>query len=375
MATAIAKISNLDETNEVLRFTLNSINVSYANAIRRVLLADVPCIVFRTQPYEENRVNIHINKTRLNNELIKQRISCIPIHVDDTDNFPYEDYVVELDKVNDTNSIIYATTEDFKVKNIKMDKYLESADVKKMFPPDLITGDYIDIVRLRPKLSDDMDPEYIKLSAKLSIGYAREDGAFNVVSTCSYGNTMDAIKIKEVWDEKEQELKKTYSKEEIEFMKKDWMLLDAKRLFIEDSFDFTIESVGIYTNYKLMELACLLIIKKLYTSLESLKNNNDLISVATDTMENCYNIKLENEDYTVGKIIEYYLYSKYFEEKKEVNFVGFLKKHPHDTFSTIKISFKEMTKSKDDIIFMIEEGVNYSILLLNSIKEYFNNGD
>ena len=367
---AIAKISNLNENNDILQFTLSNINVSYANAIRRVLLSDVPCVVFKTQPYSENKVNIMVNKTRLNNELIKQRISCIPIHINDLENFNYEDYVVELDKVNDGNTIIYATTEDFKIKNIKLDKYLEPTEVKQLFPPDPITGDYIDIVRLRPKLSDNIDSEQIKFVAELSISNAGIDGTFNVVSTCSYGNTLDTVKIKEDWEEKELELKEKYSKEEIEFMKKDWLLLDAKRLFLVDSFDYTIESIGIYNNFKLMELACSIIIKKLYTTLESFKNNNNLINDAVDTLDNCYIITLENEDYTVGKIIEYYLYMKYFEEKKEVNYVGFLKKHPHDENSFIKISFKSVIK-KDDLIFIVEESVNYSILLLNSIKEYF----
>lgn len=368
--SAIAKISNLDETNDILKFTLSNINISYANAIRRVLLSDVPCIVFKTQPYSENKVNILINKTRLNNELIKQRISCIPIHINDLENFQYEDYVVELDKVNDSNTIIYATTEDFKIKNIKLDKYLESAEVKQLFPPDPITGYYIDIVRLRPKLSDNMDSEQIKFVAELSISNAGTDGTFNVVSTCSYGNTLDPVKIKEVWEEKELELKEKYSKEEIAFMKKDWLLLDAKRLFLDDSFDYIIESIGIYSNFKLMELACSIIIKKLYTTLESLKSNNNLINDAVDTLDNCYIITLENEDYTVGKIIEYYLYMKYFEEKKEAKYVGFLKKHPHDENSFIKISFKSVI-NKDELIFIVEESVNYSILLLNSIKEYF----
>ena len=345
-------------------------NLSYANAIRRIILSEVPCVVFKTQPYNENKVNIMINKTRLNNELIKQRISCIPIHINDIDNFPYDDYVVELDIKNETNVIMYATTEDFKIKNIKLNKYLESNEVKQIFPPDPITGDYIDIIRLRPKLSDNMDVEHIKLNAELIISNASDDGMFNVASICSYGNTMDPIKIKEAWDEKEIQLKEKSSKEEIQFMKNDWMLLDAQRIFLEDSFDFTIESIGIYTNFRLVELACSILIKNLYTTLESLKNNNDLIKDAVDTMDNCYIIILENEDYTVGKIIEYYLHSKYFIEKKELNFVGFLKKHPHDNDSFIKVSFKNMI-SKDDLIIYIEEGVNYSILLLNSIKEYF----
>ena len=366
------KISNVEEVDDVLKFTLSNINLSYANAIRRVLLSDVPCIVFKTQPYEENNVNIKVNKTRMNNELLKQRISCIPIHIDimSNDNFPYDQYIIELSKKNSTSEIIYVTTEDFKIKNIETNKYLNDSEVKQIFPPDKITGDYIDIVRLRPKLSDNLDEEELTLEAKLTISSANEDGMFNVVSTCAYGNTIDVNQVNEAWKIKEEELKNSFTKDVIDFMKKDWLLTDAKRLYVDDSFDFTIETLGIYSNFKLMEIATSIIIKKLYGSLESLKTNSDLISEATDTMENCYIITLENEDYTVGKILEYYLYSKYFQEKKLVSYIGFLKKHPHDTFSIIKIAFKSIV-SKDEIITLVEEAVDYSIIILNEIKKYF----
>jgi DNA-directed RNA polymerase subunit L len=367
---SLPKISNVDEYNNTLKFTLSNINVSYANAIRRIILSDIPCIVFKTSPYHENNVNIIINKSRLNNELVKQRISCIPIHIDNIYDFPYQNYIVELDKTNNTNTIIYATTEDLKIKNIDSGKYLESSEVKQLFPPDSITGDFIDIVRLRPKLTDTSEPEQLKFEAKLTISSAKEDGTFNVVSTCAYGNTLDPVKIQDAWSEKEATLKHTTSKEDLEFLKKDWMLLDAKRLFIENSFDFTIETIGIYSNYKLLELGISLIIKKLYVTLESLKNNNELIYEATDTLENSYVITLLNEDYTIGKIIEYYLFNKYFKEDKVINYIGFLKKHPHDDNSCIKISFKNLV-SKDELLIMIEDSVNNSILLLNSIKEYF----
>jgi DNA-directed RNA polymerase subunit L len=368
--STLPKISNVDENNNILTFTLSNVNVSYANAIRRIILSEIPCIVFRTSPYNRNNVNIKINKSRLNNELIKQRISCIPIHIDNIYDFPYENYIIELDKTNNTNSICYITTEDFKIKNIESNKYLESNEVKQLFPPNNITGDYIDILRLRPKLTETSDPEQLKLEATLTISNAKEDGAYNVVSTCAYGNTLDPIKINDEWNIKEESLKDKISKDELEFIKKDWMLLDAKRLFIENSFDFTIETIGIYTNYKILELGISLIIKKLYLTLESLKNNNDLIYDATDTLDNCYIIILQNEDYTIGKIIEYYLYNKYFIEDKVLNYIGFLKKHPHDKDSQIKLSSKNLI-SKDEILLMIENSVNNSIIILNSIKEYF----
>ena len=367
----VAKISNLEEDNNILKFTVSNINVSYANAIRRIILSEIPCIVFKTQPYSENKVKININKTRLNNELIKQRISCIPIHISDIGNFPYQDYIVELNVANNTDTIIYATTEDFKIKNINTQKYLQPSEVKMIFPPNSITGDYIDIVRLRPKLSDSLDSEQLNLEASLSVSNAEEDGMFNVVSTCSYGNTLDPIKIKDTWEKKEEELKlKDHTKEEIDFIKKDWLLLDAKRLYIENSFDFIIESIGIYTNFKIVELACSILIRKLYTYIENLKGNDDLITDAVDTLENCYIITLENEDYSIGKIIEYYLHKKYFTDEKKLNYVGFLKKHPHNKDSFIKVSFKDII-TKDEIIIIIENCINDSILLINTVKDYF----
>ena len=372
MSQVVAKISNIDEESNILKFTLSNVNVSYANALRRVLLSDIPIIVFKTQPYKENNVNILINKTRMNNELLKQRISSIPIHINNINEFPYEDYEVELDMNNDTNSMVFVTTENFKIRNIATKNYLSATETKAIFPPDPITGDYIDIIRLRPKLSDVMESEKLKFSAKLAISKAGVDAVFNVVATIAYGNTLDPTKIKDTWEEKEKELKEKYEKEEIASMKADWLLLDAKRLYIADSFDFILETIGIYSNFKLMNLASTKLIEKLYMFLDALKSNANLIIEPADTMENCYVIIIENEDYTIGKIMEYYLYNTLFVEKKEINFVGFLKKHPHDTDSFIKMSYK-IPISKDEIIVTMEEAVNQSALLLKSIKDHFDN--
>ena len=49
----------------------------------------------------------------------------------------------------------------------------------------------IDFVRLRPKISDELPGEKLHLTCEFSIGTAKEDGTFNVVSTCSYGFTLD----------------------------------------------------------------------------------------------------------------------------------------------------------------------------------------
>ena len=47
-----SKIANLKEEDGILTFTINNTDVSYANAVRRTILSDIPIIVFKTMPYE-----------------------------------------------------------------------------------------------------------------------------------------------------------------------------------------------------------------------------------------------------------------------------------------------------------------------------------
>ena len=85
------------EDDSHLRFCLSNANVSIANGLRRTILADIPIVVFRTAPHEKNNATIQINTGRMNNEILKQRLSCIPIHISDV-NTPIENYQLEIDK-------------------------------------------------------------------------------------------------------------------------------------------------------------------------------------------------------------------------------------------------------------------------------------
>ena len=215
-------VSQLSQEESYLKFTLSGVNVSVANALRRIILAEIPTVVFRTTPHDKNLAVFEKNTSRLNNELIKQRLSCIPIHITDVD-FQFQNYLLEVNKKNESDIIEYVTTADFKIKDINTDTYLTDAVMKQLFPPDKITGDYIDFVRLRPRISADIEGEQLKMSCKFDIGWAAQDSAFNVVATCAYANTPDPVKIRDAWALKEAELKKTgMTADDLEFTKKDW---------------------------------------------------------------------------------------------------------------------------------------------------------
>ena len=332
-------ISNVRTENGFLKFSLLDCNMSIANALRRIIISDIPTFVFRTYPYSENKAEVTHNTTRFHNEIIKQRLSCIPIHIDDMD-FPYKDYVIEVDVKNDTDNILYVTTKDFKIKNIKTDVYSDESAVRAIFPPSAITGDYIEFARLQPKLSENIDGERLTLRCGLDIGMASEDGAFNVISTCAYECTPDIQKANEVWKDKEAVMKKSeMSEAETEFEKKNWFLLDAKRYYQSNSYDFTIESVGVFENIEIVIKACEIMISKCEKLLENLQHGKVTILPSETTLKNGFDITLVNEDYTLGKVIEFYLYQQNFIADKTLSFCGFRKPHPHATESIIRVAF------------------------------------
>jgi DNA-directed RNA polymerase alpha subunit len=107
------RINNLDK----LTFTLENVDVSVANALRRVILSEIDTVIFRTSPYTENKANIIVNTSKMNNEILKQRLSSIPIHIKELDIDLLKNYKVELNITNDTDKIFVVSTEHLKIKN------------------------------------------------------------------------------------------------------------------------------------------------------------------------------------------------------------------------------------------------------------------
>lgn len=372
-------VTNLAESEGIMTFTLSGVNVSLANALRRIVLSDIPCVVFRTTPYEECKMEIEVNTSRLNNELIKQRVSCVPIHISDT-SFPIENYVVEVDKKNDNDIIDYVTTEDFKIKDKNTGKYLSQAATRDIFPPDEITGDFIDIARLRPRLSEDIDGEHLKFTSTLDIGTAKQDGCFNVACTCAYGYTQDPVLVNDKVTQMESEMKaEGLDADTIAFKIKDWKLLKAQTINIPNSFDFTIETVGQFDNMSLVFKASHVMLDKVAAFKKVIQENEGLITQSDTTLPNGFDIKLIGEDYTLGKALEYVLYSRHYDRQsatsdKSLDFCGFRKPHPHIDESLIRLGFKDAT-DKSTVVAILVEACKALEVTFNSISDYFKKVD
>jgi DNA-directed RNA polymerase subunit L len=315
------------------------------------MITDIPTVVIRTELYEQNQCQIEINTTRLHNEILKHRLSCIPVNVDFKEEAELEgfanDYVLELDVKNEGEHTIYVTTDDFRIRSKTTGKFVTKEETRKIFPPHDKTNYYIDFVRLRPKLSDTIPGEHIKLTAEFSVSTAKENSMFSVISKCTYGNTIDIAEKEIEWKKRETKLREKaetdITKEEIAFHRKNFEILDAQRYFVADSYDFAVRSVGVFDNIDIVYKACLVLQQRFQDRITELDSGLIMIKPSETVMEHSYDIILEEEDYTVGKVLEYLLHEKYFKQDKIMSFCGFKKYHPHDTNSTIRLAYHTQT--------------------------------
>lgn len=357
------------EDEDGLHFVLQDMDVSIVNGIRRTILSDIPTLVIRTETSEINKCKITKNTSRFHNEIVKQRLSSIPIFVKPKQ---YSDFVnnyrLVVDVKNDSNmELRWVTTDDFHIQDKNTNQLLSDEEVRKMYPHDAITNQPIDFLRLRPSIGN-TEGEHIQLTAEFSLSTAKENGMFNVVSKCSYHNVIDAEKRENEWSERLQEMKnENVSEKEIEFERNNFNYLDGFRHFKTNEngepneFEFIVQTVGVHSNHEIVYHACNIIENKFKKFLENVQSQIVPIhpshqsrefgytSVTLSTIENSYDIILENEDYTFGYILEHYLYTMFFidnEESNKLTYVGFKKYHPHDDYSVIRMAFLEDSTAK-----------------------------
>jgi len=337
-------VSNISEDGDVYKFTLSDINISLANAIRRTILSDIPTLAFDAE--NKDYCKIDKNTGRLHNEILKHRLCCIPIHMNELDILP-GNYTMELDMRNDGDNMIYVTTENFKIKNKTNGNYLTEEETRKIFPPSIKTNMYIDFARLRPKIGPTIPGEHIKLTCEFTLRTAKDNSTYNVVSKCAYGNTIDAVKAKDVWEGIENKMRAEEStNDEISFQKKNYYLLDAQRSFLKDSYDFVIQTVGVYNNKDIVKKGCVVLQNKLVELIQNIDSDVVPIKMSETTVDNSYDIVLENEDYTIGKALEYILYEKHYNGDKILTYCGFKKFHPHDDDSILRIAFTQQADKR-----------------------------
>jgi DNA-directed RNA polymerase subunit L len=158
---------------------------------------------------------------------------------------------------------------------------------------------------------------------------------------------------------------------EIKFEAENWKLLEGLRYVKKNCFDFIIQSVGIYENEVIIIKAIEILLKKFEALKVSLNQDELEITASDSTMENSYDVTLVNEDYTIGNILNYELYTIFYIELKMLDYIGFKKLHPHDTDSLLRLSLSDKTKGVPGVKTMLNTVIEEAEKKLKEMKGCF----
>lgn len=371
------QVENVVEYEGTLSFNIRGVETCVVNSLRRTCLSNIETLVFKGFPHHESSINIIKNTTNFNNEYLKHRISCIPIMSNKSNEFDQlkENYKIVVDVKNEKGKQEkrYVTTKDIVLVNKQTNNAVQSEMNGSLFPPDPISGEHILLCVLYPNhnLSDN-EIEELNFEAEFEIGCAQENSCWNVVHNCTYEFLRN-----------EPEISKKVNNIEDKMEKRDFEILDAQRIYYENEYKMTVESLGIFTNRELMAKSCEYIISKLNLIIQYTKDNElanvqtkeEYISASNDgtksaeeieeyqnmycniyTEDDFFVFELKEDDYTIGKLIEVYLYSSY---KETLSFVGFKKNHPVQPNAHIYIRYKKEQSNKKDIFSHIKNTALY----------------
>lgn len=323
------KISNVVKTlnDKKISFDFNNIDVAYVNALRRIILADIPTIGISFNPSrpDDSDVVFKKNTSALHNEYIGHRISLLPLYLsrDQIQSFDPNNFKCVIYKSNKTTKMVDVTTDDIKL--VKQGMYVTN----DIFPVDPITKDPILISKLRPNIQDVENGEEIDVEFTARRGTARSHARWCPVSICTYLNLLDDDLIT-------QTSKTIDSKNKHVFDTLEKYRLFKKNEFGEaNCFRFTVESECKLNAQEIIDMAFEVVDQKLASFDDSKKYVVDKIDGGGN--EQLYRITINDEDHTLGNILQSYIYNKHVRESKDIIYVGYYQPHPLENQIVVKL--------------------------------------
>jgi len=396
-----------DKTKDYVTFDVKNVNSALVNGLRRCIISQVKTVGIRTEPYDKCQIDIIQNDTPLHNQFLSHRISMIPINVPDINKFNVDDYELIIDMDNTTNFPKDVTTEDIKVRKISENKILSVNETRKLFPPNPITNEFILLTRLKPKyyqfgnLTDRSVIESMKeegnvkqfntmrlyLKAKISLGNGEINGHYNPSSCATFVNKIDPDKAKlaekqYIIDENNKLIRNGLTALSEESIKHRFETSVLDRYFYTDEngepywFTFRIESVGVIPPLLIFHRAIDILKGKVNNFRSNLisGDQNKIEKGASTDLPHAYELKILEEDDTLGNLIQTYLtdmFANYQSNDKLLNYIGYVKIHPLQKI--IKMTIQPINNSmkwEDVLEQIINPGCQHIIKILNKLQKY-----
>jgi len=339
------KFQNLRYEDKVyLTFQLVNTHVSYVNTLRRVIISEVPSVGFRAEIKSDGSTSdivIEKNTTPMSNEMLAHRIGLLLIHANPASWNP-DDYVFKLNVKNESNDFMDVNASDFEVYK-RVDGNLQLVPNNTFFHPNAVSHETALLAVLKPKVTNE---EAVSLTAKATVGIGRENARFNPTCQCSYAYTPDdnPDRIKEKFNEWLDRHKKVNSadlEKDLErkaMFEREYKTMEIARCYKENtkgepySFDFMIETVGVFDPYdivmeaiKVCEQKCLL-----YSTVDKGTLPDNIKIQPTKKEAKGFDIYFQHEDHTLGNLISTWIDENILDPTKAdgIQFCAYCIPHP-----------------------------------------------
>jgi DNA-directed RNA polymerase subunit L len=311
----MASIENLKTSNNgfELGCQLRNFPVSFVNAVRRILIGNIPTVVVRD-------VKILENTTQMPHEMLKHRMEMLPIKVSPSDSTTIKDAKIKLqilpEKEGETRTI---TTDDFVIDSGHPGLIMKDRDL----------GTPLLFIRVRKG-------ESLHIEGRLAL----ENQQVSQVCTATTNWVIDP------------ELAKAARKEHID-AGNDPRIFDnflVQRYYSRDKNDrpnlmsLSVESVGVLQSKDILKMAISILNKRVN---EYFKEASENIQKESD--EGTYSISLDKGGHTIGYLMQEVMY-----HDANVNFVSY--DIPHPLLKTMVLRFSS-TKKPESILKLAKDTI------------------
>lgn len=312
----MAEFLNARESNRGNEFhcELKNFPVTFANALRRILLSDIPTVVIRD-------VDIKENTTQLPHEMLKHRVEMLPVNILPTDESAIRDAKIELRVLPQGTTARMIRTDDFVVESGRETLLMRDRDLDT---PLLF-------LKVRPS-------ETVHLTGKLTV----ETRTASQVCTASTMWHIDPERVKEdkrafVEDDEGSPLvfdnfyaQKSYSRDDKG--RPDWI-------------DLNVESIGVIPAKKLVRMAVSILKKQVEDYMKDAGANIER------SKDDEYRIQIAKGGHTVCALLQEVIYYKL-----PVNFVSYDIPHPLRPESVLRFHTKQSPEAVlDTTMKLVEE--------------------
>ena len=313
-----------------------------------MILCEVPCVGFRAEILKDGStsdISVLKNTTAMSNEMFAHRIGLVLVHANPHDWTPNK-YEFRLDVENSTDKPL-----DVKVSDIEVYENVDDEMIKvpntKFFHPDPITHDTPLLAVLKPKIGS-ANVEAIAFKARATVGIGRENMRFSPVSQCTYAYTRDNSpeKKKQIfanWLDRHKKINISELEQDSErkkILEREFETMEAQRCFLvnekgePNSFDFIIESAGVYDPFDIVIEALKSIERKCskYAALDKGELPDNIKIQPTKKEARGFDIYFQNEDHTLGNLLSTYIDENLLDPhglaEGTVSFCGYCVPHP-----------------------------------------------